>query len=108
MALYFKIYNVCLSPPISLVVMATKMLNLRKIFKNQLLRSNKGDKAETFAEMLISIASLNVAIVYVLSLLWTYNGKHENFINCSLISGVLTELFKTSLLSSPPSRRKIL
>ena len=55
-ALYFKIYNVCLSPPISLVVMATKMLNLRKIFKNQLLRSNKGDKAETFAEMLISIA----------------------------------------------------
>ena len=36
------------------------------------------------------------------------NGKHENFINCSLISGVLTELFKTSLLSSPPSSRKIL
>ena len=37
--------------------MATKMLNLRKTLKNQPLRINKGDKAETFVEMLI-IASL--------------------------------------------------
>ena len=41
------------------------MLNLRKIFKNQLLRSNKGDKAETFAEMLISIASTKMLPLFM-------------------------------------------
>ena len=37
----------CQKLSIWLVVMATKMLNLRKIFKNQLFRSYMGDKAET-------------------------------------------------------------
>ena len=51
-----------------MVVMATKMLNLRKVFKkNQLPRSNKGDKAESFAEMLISLASTKMLPLFMSS-----------------------------------------
>ena len=47
--------------------MATKRLNLRKIVKNQLLKSYVRDKAET-AEMFKALASTKVLFLFLLLL----------------------------------------
>ena len=67
----YQTYEFCPYHGIWLVAMATKRINSRK---NHLLRSHKGDEADTSAEMFITLASTKtmffIAIAHVLSLLW--------------------------------------
>ena len=87
----YQAYHFCPNLWIWLVAMATKKLNLKNNIKKSSTCTLKafGDKAETFAEMFITLASTKM--VFLLSLLMcfrcygnlkfplTYNGKIENW-----------------------------
>lgn len=70
----YEIYQSCPNHSIQwLVVMATKRLTLQKIFKNHLLRSCTGDKAESLQNVLsISFYKITVfdAVAQALWFLW--------------------------------------
>ena len=101
----YQMYHFCPNLWIRLVVMATERLNVRKIVKNNLLRSHKGNKAETLLKWLYHWPLQNVDLLPLLLQFkvfhWLILGKVKIGLYCFVTADIFTNILQKCPLNSP-------